>query len=546
MSEEQGPIQDADATARLVCEARDLLAYGNLDSVLQRPWAPVDGAPFPHFVASARGCMLVDTLGREYVDWVGGGGTNLLGHGHPAVNAAIVAQLERGSSLSMLNPLEVELARELCAIVPCAERVAFGKNGSDALTAALRVARAATGREEVLHYGMHGFHDWFVAGNPRVRGVPRGLGERLHPFPYNDLAALERVFARHRGAVAAVVMEPVREELPKPGYMQALADLVRREGALLIFDEVVTALRLGLGGGQAYVGVEPDLACLGKSLANGLPLSALVGTRKAMELVPQVAFGMTFRGEALAMAASTAVLRVAREQQVAEHLAEIGEELRVRWNSTAARLGLRSRLSGPPARLTATFEPQGGRSPEELQALCVQELLRRGIFSNGNFLPCFAHDAAAVERTAEAFEQALDAVARLAGVRAARAGEPETPPMAAIATGFVERVESTSTSVELSGWLLLSDGGADGIEARLADETPLLVQRADRPDVAASHANMPNALRAGWSLEVPLRPPGEFQVRLVRGDRTVWTLRVLVERGAIATPRWAGDGIVRV
>ncbi|MEO6710997.1 MAG: aminotransferase class III-fold pyridoxal phosphate-dependent enzyme, partial [Planctomycetota bacterium] len=326
----------------------------------------------------------------------------------------------------------------------------------------------------------------------------------------------------------------------------ALAELVRREGALLIFDEVVTALRLGLGGGQAYVGVEPDLACLGKSLANGLPLSALVGTRKAMQLVPQVAFGMTFRGEALAMAAAMAVLRVAREEQVAEHLAEIGEELRVRWNSTAGRLGLRSRLAGPPARLTATFEPQGGRRPEELQALCVQELLRRGIFTNGNFLPCFAHDAAAVERTAQACELALDAVARLAGARAAREGEPATPPMAAIATGFVERVEPTSSGVKLSGWLLLSDGGADRIEARLADGSPILVQRIERPDVAASHANLPDALGSGWLLEVPLRPPVEFQLRLVRGDRTAWTLRVQVEQAAIASPRWAGDGILRV
>ncbi|HUR27504.1 MAG TPA: aminotransferase class III-fold pyridoxal phosphate-dependent enzyme [Planctomycetota bacterium] len=546
MSGEQPPTIDADVTARMLCEARELLSYGNLDSILQRPWAPVDDAPFPHFVASAHGCRMVDTLGREYVDWVGGGGTNLLGHGHPLVREAILAQLERGSSLSMMNPLELELARELCDIVPCAERVAFGKNGSDALTAALRVARASTGREIVLHYGMHGFHDWFVAGNANVRGAPHGLAERLHPFPYNDLAALEALFARHRGAVAAVVMEPVREDLPKPGYMLALADLVRREGALLIFDEVVTALRLGLGGGQAYVGVEPDLACLGKSLANGLPLSALVGTRKAMEIVPAIGFGMTFRGEALALAAAKAVLRIAREQRVAEHLAEIGEELRARWNSYAARLGLRSRLAGPPARLTCTFEPQGGRTPGELQALCVQELLKRGIFSNGNFLPSLSHDIGAVERTAEAFEGALDAVARLAGTRLPRAGEPATPPMAAIATGFVERVETSAGRVALSGWLLLADGAADAIEALLADGTRIEARRTERPDVAASRGGEPAAQNCGWILEAPVRPPCELQLRLSRGDRKVWTLRVVIERGSISAPRWAGDGIVYV
>ena len=546
MSEHYPSKTDCDESARRLNEARELLAYGNLDSILQRPWAPVDGEPFPHFVNGARGARFVDTLGREFIDWVGGGGTNLLGHAHPRVSEAITAQLARGSSLSLLNPLELELAKELCQIVPCAERVAFGKNGSDALTAALRVARAITGREIVLHYGMHGFHDWFVAGNPRVRGAPQGLAERLHAFPYNDLKALELLFARHRGAVAAVVMEPVREELPKPGYMQALAELVRREGALLIFDEVVTALRLGLGGGQAYVGVRPDLACLGKALANGLPLSALVGTRKAMELVPQVAFGMTFRGEALALAAAKTVLDVVREERVPERLAEVGEELRARWNSCAARLGLRSRLAGPPARLTATFESQGGRTPGELQELCVQELLRRRIFSNGNFLASFAHGEQELQLTTQALEGALDCVARLAGLRAPRAGEPNTPPRAAIATGFVERVESTPRGVELTGWLLLSDGAADAIEARTPDGRRFEVVRLDRPDVAAARAGEPAYLRAGWATTLPLSPPAEFELRLARGDRVVWTLRVVVERGSIAAPRWAGDGILYV
>ncbi len=537
---------ELDAAARMVCEARELLAYGHLDSILERPWAPVDGAPFPHFVASARGCRIVDTLGRRFVDWVGGGGTNLLGHGHPAVREAIASALERGSSLSMIDPMELEVARELCAIVPCAQRVAFGKNGSDALTAALRAARATTGREIVLHYGMHGFHDWFVAGNPGVRGAPRGLSERLHAFPYNDLAALEALFAHHRGAVAAVVMEPVREALPKPGYMQSLAELVRREGALLVFDEVVTALRLGPGGGQAFVGVTPDLACLGKALANGLPLSALVGTREAMEVVPAIAFGMTFRGESLALAAARAVLRVVREERVAEQLAEIGETLRARFLASASRLGVRARLAGPPARLTCVFEPQGGRSAHELQTLFVQELLRRGIFSNGNFLPSLAHDFSALEETATALDGALDAVAFLAGARAAREGEPKTPPMAAIATGFVERVETREGRLALSGWLLLPDGAADAIEARMADGTRIEVRSSERADVAATRAQKPAALRAGWALEVPLRLPCELQLRLRRGDRVVWTLRLVIERGFLATPRWAGDGVVYV
>jgi glutamate-1-semialdehyde aminotransferase len=540
----QPTTSDLDVEARRVCEARELLAYGQLDSILERPWSPVDDAPFPHFVASAQGCRFVDTLGRSFIDWVGGGGTNLLGHGHPAVREAIVDALARGSSLSLLDPLELEVARELCAMVPCAQRVAFGKNGSDALTAALRVARARTGREIVLHYGMHGFHDWFVAGNPLVRGAPRGLAERLHAFPYNDLAALEALFARHRGAVAAVVMEPVREALPKPGYLRSLAELVRREGALLVFDEVVTALRLGPGGGQAYVGVTPDLACLGKSLANGLPLSALVGTREAMQVVPAIAFGMTFRGEVLALAAARAVLRVAREERVAEQLAECGEVLRARFQASAARLGVRARLAGPPARLTCVFEPQGGRTARELENLFVQELLRRKIFSNGNFLPSLAHDPGALEETAAAVDAALDAVAALAGARAPRDGEPRTPPMAAIASGFVERLESRNGTLSISGWLLLPDGAADSIEVRIVGGASPQVRTIERADVAATRPQQPTALRAGWELEVPARPPCELELRLRRGDRVVWVLRLVIEHAVLVAPRWAGDGVV--
>ncbi len=552
MPPERRAAEDLERTARLLWEARDRLAYGNLDSVLQRPWMPADAAaasgaePFPHFVESARGCEFVDTLGRTFVDWVGGGGTVLLGHRHPGVETAVLEQLARGSSLSLMHPFEVELARTLCEIVPCAERVAFGKNGSDALTAALRVARAATGREIVLHYGMHGFHDWFVAGNPLVRGAPAGLAERLHPFPYNDLPALEALFERHHGAVAAVVMEPVREILPRPGYMQAVADLTRRNGALLVFDEVVTALRLGPGGGQAYVGVEPDLACLGKALANGLPLSALVGPRREMELVPSIAFGMTFRGEALALAAARVVLRTVRDEPVGERLAEIGAAIRARYHAAAARHAVRSRLAGPPARMTFTFEPQGGRTPAELQTLFVQEMLRRGVFTNGNLLPTYAHDDSAIARTASAFDGALEVLARSTGARAPRPDEPASPPLAATATGFVESVSCANGRTRISGWMLLDDGPPDAVDLRTADGSCLPGRILERADVASTHPGMERALHSGFTLELPDPLRGAALLRAWRGDRVAFVCRILFEGEGLASPHWIGDGLLYV
>lgn len=535
--------RDEERTRELMRDARRFLAHGPLDGFLRRPWAPVDGDPFPQFVERAQGYEVVDTLGRTYVDWVGGGGAVLLGHCDPSVERAIVAELARGSSLSLTSPLEVELARDLCAMISGAERVAFGKNGSDALTAAVRVARATTGREIVLHYGMHGFHDWFVAGNPTVRGAPSGLAERIHAFPYADIGALEELFARHRGEVAAVVMEPVREILPPPGYVRGVADLARRHGAMLVFDEVVTALRLGPGGGAAYVGVEPDLACLGKSLANGLPLSALVGRARAMEVVPAIAFGMTFRGETLALAAATAVVRAVREERVSEHLAEIGEELRARYVASAARANVRTRLAGPPARMTFTFEAQGGCTPDGLAALFVEESLKRGILTNGNVLPSRAHDVIAVERSARAFDEVLDVLAVAIGVRAPDSSEPRTPPRAARAKGYIESIDRVAGRVRLTGWMLLEDGPPDVLTASGAMAAPVRASNVERVDVGAAYPGVASSARAGFVVDLPTETLGEFVLTARRGDRDVYVCRVVLASDSLERALWLGDGI---
>ena len=263
----------------------------------------------PRFAAGADGYELTDSRGRTYVDWVCGGGPVILGYRYPAVEEAIRAQLEAGPTLSLPHPVQLDVAAMLIEMVPCAEMVAFGKNGSDAVTAAVRLARAATGRELILQYGVHGFHDWSVCARPGVEGVPKVLRALIHPFPYNDLGALEALLERFPDEVAAILMEPVTGPLPEPGYLESVRDIAHRHGALLIFDEMVTGFRLANGGAQELYGVEPDLACFGKALSNGMPLSAVVGPRRYMERLHKVAFGMTFRGETLSLAAARAVLR---------------------------------------------------------------------------------------------------------------------------------------------------------------------------------------------------------------------------------------------
>ncbi|NOT32352.1 MAG: aminotransferase class III-fold pyridoxal phosphate-dependent enzyme, partial [Planctomycetes bacterium] len=271
-------------------------------------WSPSNGVAaipagaLPLVIHRARGCRSIDAEGREYVDYMMGWGTALLGFAHPVVRDAITQQLELGFAPTLLSDVEIELAEEFVAMIPGAEQVAFGKNGSDVLGLAVRVARAYTKRQRILFCGYHGVQDWYMAADPECPGIPPALRELVVPFRYNRLDELEALFARYPGEVAAVVMEPTTEQLPAPGYLAGVKACVERHGAVLVFDEVITGLRLAPGGAQEYFGVRAHLACFAKCLANGLPLAALAGPRGLDSLVSSARFGLTFRGEALSLA----------------------------------------------------------------------------------------------------------------------------------------------------------------------------------------------------------------------------------------------------
>jgi glutamate-1-semialdehyde aminotransferase len=380
-------------------------------------WTPSDGVAaipagaLPLVIARAHGCRSVDSAGREYVDYVMGWGSALLGFAHPAVRDAIHRQLELGFAPTLLSEVEIELAEDFVAMIPCAEQVAFGKNGSDVLALAVRLARAYTRREKVLFCGYHGIQDWYMAADPDCPGIPRSLRELILPFRYNDLDALARLFERNPGQVAAVVMEPATEQLPAPGFLEGVKACSERHGAVLVFDEVITGLRLAPGGAQEYFGVRPHLACFAKCLANGLPLSVLAGPRGLDALVSGARYGLTFRGEALSLAAARATLRVCREEPVARHVWSVGESLRRGIHEQGVRKGVPVSLAGPGPRVSFHFESLPGLSEHLQLSLFVQECLVRGVLHNGHLLPSYAHGARDVEQTLDVFEQALDAVA---------------------------------------------------------------------------------------------------------------------------------------
>lgn len=375
------------------------------------------GGVLPLLTRDGHGCRSTDTSGRSYIDYLMGFGTALLGFRHAGVDAAIRDQLEHGITPSLTSPLEIEVAEELCEMVPCAVEVAFGKNGSDVLAAAIRVARAYTRREKVLFCGYHGIHDWFMAADPSCWGVPQALSRLILPFTYNDLDSLRDLLEQHRGEVAAVIMEAAGELLPAPGFLEGVKRLTEEHEAVLIFDEVVTGLRLAPGGAQEVFGVQPHLACLAKTLGNGMPLSALVGPKDLGEIMARVGYGLTFRGESLSLAAAKATLRVCRDEPVAEHVGRIGDRIREGVDESARELGVPVRLLGPSPRMTFHIDGDERLSEHVLLTLFLQECLKRGVLHNCNLFPSYAHQEADVEQTNEVFRSALEVVgqARLRG-----------------------------------------------------------------------------------------------------------------------------------
>jgi glutamate-1-semialdehyde aminotransferase len=540
--------------------AREILAYDYIDLIVPRPLLFGEEGVFPHFVQEAEGCRFTDSLGRCYIDWVNGWGPVLLGHRRREVEEAIKEQLSAGPLPSLMHPLEIEVASMLIEMVPCAEMAAFGKNGSDGLTAAARVARSVTGRDLILQYGMHGFHDWFTCVAPDVRGIPGFNRELIRSFPYNDLKALAGLFEAHAGQVAAVVMEPVREVLPEPGYLEAVRDLTHRHGALLIYDEVITAFRLANGGAQEYYGVIPDLACLGKGMANGMPISAVVGRRECMQHLAGVNFDMTFRNETLSLAAARAVLKILQQEPVAEHLARTGEAIRKGFERACAAAGVKGMLEGPPARMTFRFLRAGGLEGHALQTLFIRECMKGGVFINNNILPSHAHDDEAIEQTVRVFESALRAVA--ASIEAGHpleggpAGEAPHTLTALVIKGFIDGIHREQEGIRLSGWMLLDDAPADSVEFATPSGAVIPAEPHERADLATAFPHVRGAEKAGYTGFLP----GEaisagngyaFTLCARRNDRVIFRCPVLCPEREPAVPRatgpfWVGDGFVQI
>lgn len=366
---------------------------------------------YPIYLERGQGCHVFDVDGNEYIDYPMSLGPVILGHAYPATVEAIQRQLERGITFTLMHPLEVELAELICQCVPCAEMVRYAKNGSDATSAAIRVARAHTGREKVAHCGYHGWQDWYAIATPRDRGIPRALKDLIFTFKYNQIETLERIFAEQPGQVAAVILEQGAEN-PQDDFLGRVKELTHRHGAVLIFDEIVTGFRYALGGIQEYFGVVPDLACFGKAIANGMPLSVLVGRKEIMRTCEEVFFSMTFGGEALSLAAAVATIREIREKEVIPYLWKMGRRWKEEFNGMARELGVNVECIGQGPRTSFVFRDGTGEESLEMRGLFLQETVKRGILFGGPIFMTYSHAQQDLDRTLEACEDALKILRR--------------------------------------------------------------------------------------------------------------------------------------
>ncbi len=377
---------------------------GGTQTLSKAPSQFVDGVS-PKFLARGKGCHVWDVDGNEYIDYPMALGPILLGYDYPSVTEAVIAQIREGTTFTLMHPKEVELAERLVDVIPCAERVRFAKNGADATGGAVRAARALTGREHVIATGYHGYHDWYIASTERNAGIPKLFRDLIHTVPFNDLAALDAALAEHE--IAAVVMELPGVE-PHEGYLQAAIDAAHRHGALFVLDEIVTGFRYALGGGQALYGIRPDLACYGKGMANGYPISAVVGSAAAMEAFEEIFFSMTYSGETISLAAALATLDVLESEPVIEHIWARGEQLRSGLLTLAQQVSFEVTLAGNPPRSAVTFGDGSSSESRDLRALFLQEAHRHGVLFGVPMFPTYSHTEEDIRRTLSVVEAAFE------------------------------------------------------------------------------------------------------------------------------------------
>jgi len=404
----------------------------------------------PKYIDHAKGAYTWDVDGNKYLDFIMGCHPIILGYADPDINSAVIQQLEKGSTFSLMSELEVTVTELMIEAIPCAEMVRFGKNGADATTIGVRVARSVTGRDHIAYCGYHGWHDWYIANTDLNSGIPDFNKHLAHSFNYNDLDSLEKIFNDHLDEVAIVIMEPLTILEPKcmggencrkteckatcqNNFLHEVKKMAKHYGALLMFDEIITGFRFSFGGAQELLGITPDLASFAKGISNGIPLSALAGKKEYMEVLDKTFFSFTYGGDCIGLAAAEACIPKLEQEKVPDHLWEIGSILKDGFNQLARSHNLQEFINciGYPCRSIISFDGQGIYDELEMKSIFQQELIRRGILWTAYHAISWAHKKEDIELALNAFDESMSVfkniVASNKPLRGFIQGEPVRP-----------------------------------------------------------------------------------------------------------------------
>jgi glutamate-1-semialdehyde aminotransferase len=359
----------------------------------------------PSYAQRGKGAYLWDVDDNRYLDYTMGVGPVILGYSHPVINRAIEEQLHDGITFSLMHPLEVEVAELLREMIPSIECVRYSKTGCDVTSAAVRLARAHTGRNTILCCGYHGWHDWYIAVTDRSAGIPEAVKNLTYTFTYNNI---QSVIDAVDDDTAAIILEPVVFEEPQDGFLEDLRELCNERGIVLIFDEMWTGFRIAGGGAQEYYDVEADLVCYSKAIANGMPLSVLAGKADIMRhLEHDVFFFTTFGGEALSLAAAKATMKIIRDESIPIRIHAIGGALKDGINDAKEQFGCDfMSCQGLGMRTIINFNSSYG-DPLLMKSYLQQELLIRGVLWSGTHNISAAHTQHDIDHTIGAYREIL-------------------------------------------------------------------------------------------------------------------------------------------
>lgn len=347
----------------------------------------------PLYITKGKGSKVWDVDGNQYVDFGNALASVLLGYDDKDVTSAVQKQIKGGVNFSLPHPIEIEVAERLVEMIPCAEMVRFGKNGSDATSAAIRLSRSYTNRDHIAICGYHGWQDWCIGVTSMNSGVPKLVQELSHTFIYNDISSLESIFQKYPNQIAAVILEPMNIKYPENEFLKEVKKIANFHNAVLIFDETITGGRFSIGGAQDLFSVTPDLATFGKGIANGFPLSAIVGKRDIMKHMKDIFFSGTFSGETSALAAAKVVLGKIQNTSLLKEIEKKGERLVCDINLLISKHSLENifYISGHPSWSFLNIKNNDSIDSMAIKTLLLQEMFAQGIIFIGSHNISSAH-----------------------------------------------------------------------------------------------------------------------------------------------------------